>query len=309
MIHLRLVVPASLHDDVLNVLTADPAVVHLAIIGDTVHTPAGGVVLCDVPREAANEVLRKLRALDLHVHGAIVLDHSPAVFSAAATTAEATAPGDPSEAVVWEEVKAKVRADSVLTVSWVALLSVAILIAAVGLLTDSAILIVGAMVVGPDYGPVAAAAIGLHLNQLVWIRRGVRVLAVGFTVAIPTAFVLAAAVDALGGTPDVFESNAIVATRFISHPDGFAVIVAALAGVAGVLSLTQEKAGTLVGVLISVTTVPAAAAVGVYAAHQRWGDAAGSLGQLMLNLVILAAVGGATLRVERWAHVRRVRRH
>jgi uncharacterized membrane protein len=87
------------------------------------------------------------------------------------------------------------------------------------------------------------------------------------------------------------------------------VIVAALAGVAGVLSLTQEKAGTLVGVLISVTTVPAAAAVGVYAAHQRWGDAAGSLGQLMLNLVILAAVGGATLRVERWAHVRRVRRH
>jgi uncharacterized hydrophobic protein (TIGR00271 family) len=209
---------------------------------------------------------------------------------------------------VWEEVKAKVRADSVLTVSWVALLCVAILIAAVGLLTDSAILIVGAMVVGPDYGPVAAAAIGLHLNQLVWIRRGLRVLAVGFTVAIPTAFVLAAAIDALGGTPDVFESNAIVATRFISHPDWFAVIVAVLAGVAGVLSLTQEKAGTLVGVLISVTTVPAAAAVGVYAAHQRWGDAAGSLGQLMLNLVILAAVGGATLRVERWAHVRRVRR-
>ena len=83
------------------------------------------------------------------------------------------------------------------------------------------------------------------------------------------------------------------------------VIVAVLAAIAGIMSLTQEKAGTLVGVLISVTTIPAAAAVGVYSAHGRWNDAFGSLAQLLLNLVLLVAVGGATLRVERLVHVRR----
>lgn len=308
MLHIRLVVPPSLHAHVDELLANDPTVVHVITLTGAATKPAGNVVLFDLPRESANTVLGALRDLGVAEHGAITIDHTPAVFSRHADAAIDHAPGDPTEAVVWEEVKARVRAESELTVSWVALLVIATLIAAVGIVTDSAILIVGAMVVGPDYGPVAAAAIGLHLNSWRWIWRGVRLLTVGLGVAIVSAYLLAAAIEAAGGTPDVFRLGELSATSFIASPDWFAVLVAVLAGIAGTLSLTQEKAGTLVGVLISVTTVPAAAAVGVFAAHQRWADASGSLGQLLLNLVILAAVGGATLRVERWAHVRRVRR-
>ena len=42
-------------------------------------------------------------------------------------------------------------------------------------------------------------------------------------------------------------------------PDAFSFVVAVLAGIAGTLSLTSAKSGALVGVAISVTTVPAAA--------------------------------------------------
>ncbi len=47
-------------------------------------------------------------------------------------------------------------------------------------------------------------------------------------------------------------------TGFIWHPDAWSFIVALLAGAAGALALAIEKTATMVGVFISVTTVPAA---------------------------------------------------
>ena len=60
-------------------------------------------------------------------------------------------------------------------------------------------------------------------------------------------------------------------TGFISNPDFFSFFVAFVAGVAGILSLTSAKSGALIGVLISVTTIPAAANIGVAAAYGDWG--------------------------------------
>ncbi len=305
MLHVRVVVPVRLRDSVFEYLDQHPTIVHVVTHPGAARRPHGDLVAFDVPREAANALVGDLRAAGVVDDGAISVMHGQSVFSTAALDAERLAPGDPTEAVIWEEVKARVHDDSRLTLSWVVMLSIAVLIAACGVLNDSAILIVGAMVVGPDYGPVAAAAIGLHLNEPKWIWRGVRTLAVGFVVAIPCAWLAAMLIDVSGWTPAVFMSPAQPQTGFIARPDVFTVLVAVLAAVAGVLSLTQEKMGSLVGVLISVTTVPAAAAVGVYAWHGRWSDARGSLLQLVLNMIVLAAVGGAVLRVERWAHLRR----
>jgi hypothetical protein len=46
-------------------------------------------------------------------------------------------------------------------------------------------------------------------------------------------------------------------TSFIWNPDALSWIVGFLAGIAGMLALTSAKSGALVGVLISVTTIPA----------------------------------------------------
>ena len=85
--------------------------------------------------------------------------------------------------------------------------------------------------------------------------------------------------------------------------------MAVVAGAAGVLSLTSAKSGALIGVLISVTTIPAAANIGVAAAYGEWGDAGGAAGQLSLNLFGIVAAGVVTLFVQRRFYVARRRKH
>ena len=66
--------------------------------------------------------------------------------------------------------------------------------------------------------------------------------------------------------PDQYVTDRIL-TSFISRPDAFAVVVAVLAGVVGMLSLTEGRSGALIGVLVSVTTIPAIGNIGAAAAY------------------------------------------
>jgi hypothetical protein len=75
---------------------------------------------------------------------------------------------------------------------------------------------------------------------------------------------------ATGITPDSFGAASHSLASTIASPDFFAGFVAFCAGIAGMLSLTTAKSGALIGVLISVTTIPAASNVGVAAAYQDW---------------------------------------
>ncbi len=86
-------------------------------------------------------------------------------------------------------------------------------------------------------------------------------------------------------------------------------MVATLAGIAGVLSLTSERSGALTGVLISVTTIPAAANVGVAAEYADWEEMGGALAQLGINLTCLTLSGIATLGLLRALYERRRASH
>jgi uncharacterized hydrophobic protein (TIGR00271 family) len=176
-------------------------------------------------------------------------------------------------------------------------------------MTDSQILIIGAMVVGPEFGPLAGLAVAIVQRRLYLARRSFMALAVGFPVAIVSSLVLTLVLRALGPAPDELTAIGHPATLFISHPNTFSVIVALLAGVTGVLSLTTAKSGALIGVLISVTTIPAAANVGVAAAYGDWAEFRGALAQLGINLLCLTAAGVATLTVQRWVFERRRARY
>jgi uncharacterized hydrophobic protein (TIGR00271 family) len=91
-------------------------------------------------------------------------------------------------------------------------------------------------------------------------------------------------------------------TDFIWRPDALSWVVGFFAGIAGMLSLTSSKAGPLIGVLISVTTVPAAANIAVALAYGVPGEAGGSAFQLLINLAAIVTAGVATLLVlrRRW---------
>jgi len=85
----------------------------------------------------------------------------------------------------------------------------------------------------------------------------------------------------------------------MSRPDGYALLVALLAGAAGVVSLTSATSSALVGVTVSVTNVPAAAKAGVAAASGRWAKRGGAAAQLGVNRVALVLAGSATLAFRR----------
>ena len=98
-------------------------------------------------------------------------------------------------------------------------------------------------------------------------------------------------------------------SNFIAAPDFFSFFVAACAGAAGMLSLSTAKSGALIGVLISVTTIPAAANIGVAAAYQDWSSWRGSMAQLAINLGSIVVAGSAVLYLQRLLYIRRKARH
>ena len=108
--------------------------------------------------------------------------------------------------------------------------------------------------------------------------RSLKALAVGFPVAITAGFLVSLADQgARASRRTASASTSRQFTEFITEPDVFSFFVAFLAGIAGVLSLTSAKSGALIGVLISVTTIPAAANIGVAAAYGDWDEWLGAM--------------------------------
>jgi uncharacterized hydrophobic protein (TIGR00271 family) len=298
VLHVRVISPADRSGEVLRLAAASPAVVNVISLQGAAYAPAGDFVEFDVAREAANGILEQLRALGLRDSGAVTVEQLDLSLSAAAERAEAAAPGDGDDAVVWEELAARTAADARLTWAFIAFLALATQIAAIGALLDQPILIVGAMVLGPEFGPVAAMSLGLLRRDWALVGSAARTLVVGFAVAIFLTAACAAVGRGLGWvTPGMLDHRPL--TDFIIHPDKWSFIVAVLAGIAGLLSLTAGKSSALVGVFISVTTVPAAGNIAVAVVLSHGSEVTASLVQLGVNLGGMLVAGVSTLLVQR----------
>lgn len=309
MVHLRIVTPADCVDDVLRLLCESPAVVNIVHLPDAATKPDGHVLLCDVAREDASLILADLRRQEIHERGSIAIEELDGFLSSAADEAEEAAKGLPSDAVVWEEVEHRTSESTQLSISFLAFMALATAIAAIGILTDSQILIIGAMVVGPEFGPLAGLCVALATRRGTLAARSAIALAVGFPVAIAASLVITVVLKATGIAPDSLDTERQNLTAFISQPDEYSVIVAYLAGTAGVLSLSTAKSGALIGVLISVTTIPAAGNIGVATAYREWSEVGGAAEQLGLNLVAIILAGMVTLSLQRAWYLHRRREH
>ncbi|EFL24023.1 putative membrane protein [Streptomyces himastatinicus ATCC 53653] len=305
MLHLRLIVPADRTDDVVRLLEGTVGATHLIVMPGAAREPAGDVVLCDVAREAGDGLLGELRALGLDEHGSIAVDDIGLSLSKRADRAEAEAPGEGADAVLWEHLTDATHEESTLSVTFLAFLTIATMIAACGVVLDNAVLIVGAMAVGPEFGPLAGLCTALVRRAPRLAARSGVALIVGFVVAMVLTTGFSVLMDAFG----LFSRDLLDADRpntdFIWKPDMFSFVVAVLAGIAGTLSLTSAKSGALVGVAISVTTVPAAANAAVALGYGEVEQMVGSSEQLLLNLAGIVVAGTLTLLVQRWLWARR----
>ena len=299
LLHLRVTVPPDRTDAVRALFAECPGSAHVAVLPRASISPPGDLVLADVARESADGLVDALRELGVDRDGGLSISAVDAAVSRAAARAEDEAPGEGADAVVWEQVVRTTAAESSLSVAYLAFLTIATLLAAVAIVVDSAILTIGAMVLGPEFAPVAAVAVGLVARRPRLARQAAGTLLAGFAVAILVTTLAALVARALG----MFGTDVLTAERpqtgFITAPDRWSLVVAVLAGIAGVLSLTSAKSGALVGVFISVTTVPAAADMALSLALGGWRELALAATQLGINIAGILAAATATLALQR----------
>jgi len=309
MVHLRIVVVPAKTQRALAVLERTPSVCNIVVLEGSVRQPDGDAIFCDAAREDASVVLADLRELGVDRDGSISLQTIDVQLSDRGVRAEEAAPGAPSDAVVWEEVEERTSESARLSFSFLAFMVLAALIASVGIYLDSPILVIGAMVVGPEFGPIAGFCVAIVHPPRSLAMRSFVALAVGFPFAIVAVALASLVFKATGVTPAQFGPEDHGLSDVIASPDFFAFFVALCAGAAGMLSLSTAKSGALIGVLISVTTIPAAANVGIAAAYGDWSSFWGSLAQLGVNLLGILLAGTATLAIQRAHYERRRRRH
>jgi uncharacterized hydrophobic protein (TIGR00271 family) len=291
VLHLRVITPPELTESVLDLYRHRGGIANVVAHPGAAIDPRGDVITADIARDAADGLIGGLRALGIDQDGAITMEVLDTVLSTAAYRAEGEIDGDGEDAVVWDELVLRTREQSSLGISYMAFLCIACLLAAVGVLTDSAITVVGAMVVGPEFGPLAALAVAVVRRKGYLAKRAALALLVGFPAAMLVTALATLGFEALGWVA-VRSIHELQNVDFIFQVGPFSFVVALLAGAAGMLSLVTSKSAALVGVFISVTTVPAAGMAVVAATTGDWDVALASAGQLAVNMIgiVIAAV-------------------
>jgi uncharacterized hydrophobic protein (TIGR00271 family) len=205
--------------------------------------------------------------------------------------------GEAGDGFAWIEVLGEAQANSRPLARYLALINVAAVIAALGVITSSPILIVGAMAVSPDLLPICATSVGLVRGDRDLSRRAFTTLALGLGLVIVTAAVLSALLKLTGLLPDGFDVDRSSLSN-LAVTDYSTVLIALAAGVAGMLAF-ETRASQAVGVAISVTTIPASAYLGVAIGGGGIEHALGALVVLTVNVSLLILSGTLTLVAQR----------
>jgi len=250
--------------------------------------PDHGLLSGDIGRDDADRVLEFLTG------------HGLAPGDVSVVALDDFGPGRPvqgSTTLIWADMLGQARRNARPVARYLAFMVVAGVIAGYGVITVNETLIVGAMAVSPDTLPVTAACVGVVDRRWRLVGRALVTLAVGLAVTGVAAFVITRSVSAVGLLPDGFVVGSSELSGLVSIGTG-TVGVALAAGVAAMLAL-ETRAASAVGVAISVTTIPAAAYLGVAGAVGAMDKVWGALAVLGVNVAMLLIGGTATLTVQR----------
>ena len=275
MLHLRILVPADLSAGVESLLRREPGAVHVSVVAGAARDPSGDLIEADVERAALAAIMSRLDDLHVPEHGSISFFELGDVRSRAAEVAAEVEAVAGEEVISWDEVAARTRDDTTFTFAYGLLMTLAGVIAAGGILTNNELLIVGAMIVSPDYGPVAGFCVVVVGGLIHWARSSAIALLVGFVIASLAAAVIGVVARVLDLVPEAYLNGDRPVAHLIAEPNAASLVVALAAGVAGMVALGQAKSGAIVGVLVSVTTIFAVVNIGVALAFGNPTEAVG----------------------------------
>ncbi len=293
MFNLRAYARPDQLDDVTRALHEHEGARHIVLSGSTMDTNVS-LITAELDDEAADSVIAALTELGVKAEDLSIARVQ--VVRPMTTEGYELEIDSHHDTLVWSEVADEAIENVGLHPSYVAYMAVAGVIACFGVLERSAVLIVGAMAVSPDLLPLTAAAVALVARRPRLLGRAVGTLLPGLATAVVAAWLVTLALRATGVVPvgvDIY--SGVVFS--LAHVSVATVCVAAAAGVAGMLSF-ESRASFAVGVAISVTTIPAAAYVGVAAGLGDWHGAGGALAVLGVNLAVLLVAGTTTLGIQ-----------
>ncbi len=207
------------------------------------------------------------------------------------------ATGHPAASLIWADVLGQARANARPIGRYLIFMMAAGVIAGFGVIEVNSVLIVGAMAVSPDLLPLTAACVGLASRRLHLARVALVTLLVGLGATGLMATLLTLLLDLSGRFPDDFRVGESALSGLTTVNES-TVGVALAAGVVGMLAI-ETRASSAVGVGISITTIPAAAYLGVAVALGEAGKARGALAVLGVNVALLLVAGTLTLIVQR----------
>lgn len=296
MIEVRVTCTTDLSDAVQQAFLAAPGVTSLAKYAGVSLTPVGDVFEAQVERASVNALVYALEDLGVQIDGSIEINEDVTDISNRQSRAEAEAHFH--NGVIWPDVIARITEQSRLSFIFIAFMVLATMIAAIAVITDSTILVIAAMVLGPEFNAVIAVALALVLRQRLLLGQAVRSLVLGFIIAIAVTSVMVwiARITGLVSAADLDAPRPSVS--FIYTPSVWSFIIAVIAATAGVLAITSSVSTGIIGVFISVTTIPAAGNIATGLVFARWEEVAGSALQLALNLAGMAIAGWLTLEVR-----------
>ena len=286
MLHLRVFGDSPAMADVAQRLDALSGARHVSIAAG-VHD-GEALVTADVRAPAADTALEMLNGLGIPSE-----DISLLRFDAI----DPNAASEETVALVWADLLGQARLNARTAVRYLVFMAVAGVIASFGVIEQDQILIIGAMAVAPDLLPITATCTGLVLRRPRLIRRGLVSLLVGLGVACIFAAAVTGFLNLLDLLPHEFDIHQVGLTSQ-QHVSAETIIVALAAGVAGMLAV-ETRASMGVGVAISVTTIPAAAFLGVAAGVGQFSKSLGALGVLSTNIAVMLVGGSLALAVQR----------
>lgn len=202
-----------------------------------------------------------------------------------------------------EELYNQIEKDVRLDGTFLILVFLSTVVAAIGLLENNVAVIVGAMVIAPLLGPNIALAFSATLGDRDLLKESFKTNLVGVSFALLLSIVIGWI------WPVVTPNEEIIARTFVGFDD---VVLALASGAAAVLSLTTGLASALVGVMVAVALLPPTATLGMMLASGQHELAAGSALLLAVNIVCVNLAANLVfflkgMRPRTWIEKRKAR--
>lgn len=188
------------------------------------------------------------------------------------------------------ELSARVQSSSAWNFDFIALISLSTVIAALGLLQDSAAVIIGAMLIAPLMTPILGVGLAVAQGNAMLARLAFRAILFG----VGTSFALAVCVGLL----DIWSHPLTITDEMVARcsPGVIDLLVAFVSGLAAAYANSRPGlVAALPGVAIAAALVPPIATSGLAFAAGRWGLAYGSLLLFVTNMVAIVLAAGLSL--------------